>query len=202
MLLDPFTLTGTHVELVPLAVEHAGELVAAADADRSSFGWTDVPADEAAMAAYIEALLAQRAADAAVPFAQRRRADGALVGCTRFLELRWWGRTHAPWEVEVGGTWLAGDAQRSPINTEAKWLLLTHAFDTWRVGRLALCTDARNERSRAAIERLGARFEGILRHHRREVVDGIAGGLRDTALYALTDEDWPAARARLESRLR
>ena len=86
-------------------------------------------------------------------------------------------------------------------STEAKLLLLTHAFEEWRVGRVALCTDARNERSRLAIERIGARFEGVLRHHRPSLGPGEHGRLRDSALFAMTDGDWPDVRDRLRARL-
>ncbi len=201
MWIEPFSLRGTHVELVPLQLDQAGELAAAAALDRSTYGFTEVPDDAEAMERYVAKLLAQRDAGAAVPFAQRRQADGRLVGCTRFMELRFWWDRPTPAEVEIGGTWLAADAQRSPINTEAKLLLLTHAFEAWGVGRVALCTDARNERSRRAIERLGARLEGILRHHRPSTAPGEVGRLRDSALYALTDEEWPAVRDALRGRL-
>jgi len=197
----PFTLRGHHVELVPLARDHALALADAAAADRSSYRFTEVPSGDAEMTAYIDRLLAQRDGDAAVPFAQRRVADGRLVGCTRFMELRWWSSDDVPDEVEIGGTWLAGDAQRSGVNTEAKLLLLTHAFDVWGVRRVALCTDARNDASRAAIARIGARFEGVLRHHRPSTVQGEHGRLRDSALYALTDDDWPAVEDGLQARL-
>jgi RimJ/RimL family protein N-acetyltransferase len=196
---DP--LTGRHVELVPLAREHTTALLAAATADRSTYGYTEVPATPEHMADYVERLLAGRDGGTDVPFAQRRRADGVLVGCTRFLELRHWRGRAEPDEVEIGGTWLAADAQRTPINTEAKLLLLTHAFETWRVWRVAVATDARNERSRRAIERLGARLEGVLRHHRPSTVTGEEGRPRDTALYAITDDDWPHVRATLLDRL-
>src|SRR6185369_11604089 len=99
--------------------------------------------------------------------------------CTRFLEMRRWRGRPEPDEVEVGGTWLAADVQRTPVNTEAKLLLLTHAFEVWHVDRVALATDVRNERSRRAIERIGARFEGVLRHHRPSTVAGEAGRPRD-----------------------
>ena len=144
----------------------------------------------------------RRDADEVVPFAQRRVADGRLVGCTRYLELRWWRGRDIPDEVEIGGTWLSADAQRSPINTEAKLLLMTHAFETWGVMRVALCTDVRNERSRRAIERLGASFEGVLRHHRLSYVTGEHGRPRDSAMFAVTDDDWPAVKERLVERLR
>ena len=199
--IDPFSLHGRHVELLPLAREHADGLVAAASGDRSSYGYTEVPASAEHAADYIGRLLAQRDAAQAVPFVQRRTTDGRLVGCTRFMELRWWRGLEQPDEVEIGGTWLAPDAQRSPINTEAKLLLLVHAFDVWGVSRVALATDVRNERSREAIERLGARLEGVLRHHRPSLAPGEAGRARDTALFAITDDDWPHVRAGLARRL-
>lgn len=208
----PFTLRGDLVELVPLERNHAAALAGAAAGERSSYRFTEVPVGVEAMAAYIDRLLTQRDNDDAVPFAQRRRADDRLVGCTRLMELRWWrsstdqpdepDRPDPPDEVEIGGTWLAAGAQRSGVNTEAKLLLLTHAFETWGVCRVALCTDARNEASRIAIERVGARFEGVLRHHRPSTVEGEQGRPRDSALYALIDDDWPAARQALQDRLR
>ena len=131
------------------------------------------------------------------PFVQRRRSDGVIVGCTRYLDPHWpLGRSH-PDEVEVGGTWLSADAQRTAINTEAKLLLLTHAFETWNVQRLAICTDARNEQSRRAIERLGAQLDGILPKHRRAHDEGGHARLRTTALYSIIDDDWPRVRGRL-----
>ncbi len=199
--LEPFTLRGGHVELVPLSADQAGELVVAASGDRSTFTFTDVPDDVQKMGVYIAKLLAQRDHGEVVPFAQRRVDDGRLVGCTRFLELRHWRGRPEPDEVEIGGTWLAADAQRTPVNTEAKLLLLTHAFEAWRVWRVALCTDARNERSWRAIERLGARHEGVLRNHRPSWVAGDAGRPRNSALFSITDTEWPEVRDRLTRRL-
>ncbi len=202
MRLEPFTLEGRHVRLVPLTVDLAPALTAAADRDRSSFGFTAVPDSVPAMEDYIAGLLADAARDSVVPFAQVRVADGTAVGCTRFMNMVWWAGRDTPVEVEVGGTWLATDAQRSPLNTEAKLLLLRHAFEVWHVGRVAICTDARNERSRAAIERLGASLEGILRNHRPSAGHATtAGTLRDTAAYSIIDREWPAIRSALESRL-
>jgi N-acetyltransferase len=194
-------LCGRHVELIPLEPGHAGELLEAASGDRASYGFTEVPGDAEHMARYIANLLAKREAGTDLPFAQRVLPGGRLAGCTRFLEMRRWRGRSEPDEVEVGGTWLAADVQRTPVNTEAKLLLLTHAFEVWHVDRVALATDVRNERSRRAIERIGARFEGVLRHHRPSTVAGEAGRPRDTALFALTDDDWPAAKAALVSRL-
>ena len=132
--------------------------------------------------AYVENLLELRDRGDAVPFVQRRLADGQLVGCTRYMDIRSWSGRGVPDEVEIGGTWLAASAQRTPINTEAKLLLLTHAFETWEVYRVALATDARNERSRTAIARIGASFEGELRNHRWSFAPGEAGQPRTTAL--------------------
>jgi len=199
---EPVTLRGRHVTLQPLTRDHAPALHAAADRDRSSYGHTVVPADVAGMEAYIDGLMQDAQRDTAVPFAQVRTSDHSAVGCTRFMNVLWWPGRRTPPEVEIGGTWLATDAQRSPINTEAKLLLLTHAFETWRVFRVALCTDAANTRSRNAIERIGASFEGILRRHRPSSGHfGTPGEARDSAMFSITDHDWPAVRDRLVQRL-
>lgn len=202
MRLEPFTLTGTHVQLEPLARHHAGELLAAANQDRSTFGYTPVPHDTATMDGYLDWLLADAERDMVVPFVQRRVADGAAVGCTRFLNVTWYTGRDTPAEVEIGGTWLAAAAQRSPINSEAKLLLLTQAFEQWNVFRVAICTDALNQRSRDAIVRLGARFEGILRQHRPNTGHLTeAGKARDTAAYSIIPAEWPAIRSALKERL-
>jgi N-acetyltransferase len=199
--LPPFTLRGEHVELVPLAPAHAGELAEAAALDRSAYAFTDVPDGVEAMGAYIAKLVGQRNRGEAAPFAQRRLGTGRLIGCTRFMELRRWRGRPEPDEVEIGGTWLTADVQRTPVNTEAKLLMLTHAFEVWRVWRVELCTDARNERSWKAIERIGARHEGVLRNHRPSHVASEAGRPRDSALFAITEADWPDVRERLVRRL-
>jgi RimJ/RimL family protein N-acetyltransferase len=202
MRLEPFALEGRHVRLEPLTVDHAADLVAAADRDRSSYGYTPVPPDVSSMERFIEGLLADAQRDTAVPFVQRRLADDSLVGCTRFLNMLWWSNRDTPAEVEIGGTWLAVDAQRSPINTEAKLLLLTQTFEVWRVFRVAIATDALNERSRTAIERLGATFEGILRNHRPNAGRLTeAGRPRNTAMHSIIADEWPTVRARLTERL-
>jgi RimJ/RimL family protein N-acetyltransferase len=199
--IEPFSLGGRYVELVPLEVTYATELAEAAVGDRSTYDFTDVPESPEAMRTYISRLLAARDRGEAVPFAQRRLADGRLVGCTRYLELRHWRGRPQPDEVEIGGTWLAADAQRTPINTEAKLLLLTHAFETWGAWRVALCTDARNRRSWEAIERIGARHEGVLRNHRASHMRTEAGRPRDSALFSITETDWPEVRERLTGML-
>ena len=137
--LDPITLTGRHVQLEPFRVEHVDGLVAASTVGRDTYGYTDVPGDRDAMQRYVERLVADHADAKVLPFAQRRLDTGELAGCTRFMEPRWWRGRHDPDEIEVGGTWLASTAQRTAVNTEAKYLLLSHAFeqwDVWRVGDL------------------------------------------------------------------
>jgi RimJ/RimL family protein N-acetyltransferase len=196
------TLTGRTVRLEPLGHHHLDQLVRAAQEERSTYDWTAVPADLPAMQRYVGSLLAEQSARLAVPFAQRRRTDEAVVGCTRFMRLEWWAGRDAPDEVEVGGTWLAASAQRTGMNTEAKYLLFSHAFDVWGVQRVCLCTDARNQRSRDAIERVGARFEGILRSHRSSYARGEAGRARDSAMFSITSGEWPSVRNHLEGLLR
>ena len=203
----PFTLEGRHVRLEPLGLAHALPLTAAASGPRDTYAFTLVPPDLVAMRAYIESALADQAAGRALPFATVSRASGQMVGATRFGNIEFWpwpaGNVHQrgaarPDVVEIGWTWLAATAQRTPINTEAKLLMLTHAFETWRVHAVKLNTDARNARSRAAIERIGARLDGVLRAH-RPASDG--GGIRDTAAFSLLESEWPAAKARLLARL-
>ena len=196
------TLTGTHVQLEQLSLDFADELTAAGNEDRSSYGWTPVPPTVEGMQRYIVGLLSDQQARTAIPFAQRRISDGALVGCTRYLRLEWWSGGDLPAEVEIGGTWLAASAQRTPINTEAKYLLLSNAFDTWNVHRVSICTDARNTPSRTAILRIGASFEGILRSHRGSYAPGEENTVaRDSAMYSVIRSEWPAVRLGLKGRL-
>ena len=194
-------LEGRHVRLERLDPAHVDALSAAAAIDRSSYEFTVVPDGTAATQAYVDDLLGQAGARRVAPFVQRRLADGAVVGATRFMEPRWpLGRTE-PDEVEIGGTWLRADAQRTAINTEAKLLLLTHAFEGWHVQRVAICTDARNARSRRAIERIGATFEGVLRRHRPSWVPSERERLRDSAMYSIVGAQWPSIRAALSERV-
>jgi RimJ/RimL family protein N-acetyltransferase len=153
------------------------------------------------MRSYVEGLVAERERGEAVPFAQVRLADRRVVGATRFLALRRRDPAAAPYAVEIGGTWLAAEAQRSPINTEAKLLLLAHAFDEWGVERVDLKTDARNVPSREAILRLGARYEGTLSRSQPSQAPGEEHRLRDTAMYSIVADEWPDARRGLQARL-
>lgn len=196
--LERVTLTGRFVQLEPLSHDHVPELVTAATADRGTFAHTWVPDTADAMHAYVDTLLEQHASAEVLPFVQRRLDTGAAVGCTRFMETRWWRGRALPDEVEIGGTWLAASAQRSPVNTEAKLLLLTRAFDELGCVRVVWHTDIRNERSQAAIARLGAQREGVLRKHKLRD----DGSWRDTVTFSMLDDEWPQARDRLAAALR
>jgi len=199
--LDVPTLAGRLVRLEPLAPDHLDDLVAAAGEDGATYGYTVVPRTRDAMRAHIATLLAERDAGEAVPFAQVRVEGGRAVGMTRYLLFRRTGAAAAPFAVEIGGTWLAASAQRSGVNQEAKLLLLTWAFDRWGSVRVDFKTDARNERSRTAIEGLGATFEGVLRNWQPSHVPGEEGGLRDSAMFSITAAEWPRVREALARRL-
>jgi len=199
-------LEGRHVRLEPLQAGHAAGLAAASAEDPSLYGLSPVPQGEAAALQYIAAAAAQRDEGVAVPFAVRRVGpDGALIGSTRFWDLvRWpWPPGHprygldAPDVCEIGYTWLARSAIRTAANTEMKRLMLAHAFEVWAVESVCLHTDARNERSRRAMERIGARFEGILRAHRL----GTDCLPRDSARFSITAPEWPGVRRRLDEML-
>jgi len=202
---EPLVLQGRYVRLEHLDHRHLGGLGSAAAADPSLYRWSPVPQGEVEAADYIETALAWRKAGTAVPFAIIRLDDGVVVGSTRFWNLeRWpWPKDHpshgrtAPDVCEIGYTWLTYSAIRTAANTEAKLLMLTHAFEVWQVLRVCFHTDARNERSRAALERIDGDLEGILRAHRM-AADFIA---RDSVRYSIVKEDWPAVKQRL-ARLR
>jgi N-acetyltransferase len=190
-------LIGSSVRLEPLQTDHVAAIAAAGSGDRSTFGYTVVPDGPVAAATYVRGLLDDAAAGRAAPFVQRRASDGTVVGCTRFMSPAWPLGREDPDEIEIGGTWLTPTAQRTGINTEAKLLLLSYAFDVWQVQRVAICTDARNEQSRRAIERIGASFEGVLRRHRRSGRPGESAILRDTAMYSVIADDWSQIRSGL-----
>jgi RimJ/RimL family protein N-acetyltransferase len=196
-------LTGAHIRLEPLTARHADGLLAAAGNDGGLYRWSPVPRTAAEVQRYIDIAAAWRAAGTAVAFATVRVADGDVIGSTRFWNIeRWaWPPGHPrhgredPDACEIGYTWLAPAAVRTAANTSAKLLMLTHAFEVWQVLRVCFHTDARNARSRAALERIGARFEGILRAHR------IAADFtpRDSARFSILAGEWPAVRQRLEA---
>lgn len=199
--IDLPVLEGRHVWLVPLSLDHVDDLARAASSDRGTFSFAAVPDGHAAAKAYVRERLTKRAVGDLVPFAQLRASDGRAVGCTSFSNFRRWpdtGKLHA---VEVGGTWLGTAAQRTGINREAKLLLFTHAFDNWNVRRLDVKTDARNAPARAAIEAIGATFEGILRSWQPSQAPGEQDRLRDSAMYSIIDIEWPSVRERLAASL-
>lgn len=201
MTTEAFVLRGRHVRLEPLEHRHVDGLVAAAAADPSLYQWSPVPKHRVEATTYIDTALAWGEAGTAVPFAIVRVGDGAVIGSTRFWEIeRWaWPPGHPshgrkdPDVCEIGYTWLTGSAIRTAANTEAKLLMLTHAFEVWKVLRVCLHTDVRNQRSRAAIERIGGQLEGILRAHRM-AADFIP---RDSARYSIVASEWPAVKQRL-----
>jgi RimJ/RimL family protein N-acetyltransferase len=193
-------LEGSRVRLEPLDHRHARDLAAAAEEDRGSYRFTWVPRS-AEVGAYIDAQLARAATGKLAPYAQVDRASGRAVGSTAYWEPRLWPEGESLCAIEVGFTWLAASAQGTGLNTEAKYLLFRHAFENWDVARVDLKTDARNGRSRAAIERAGAHFEGVLRNWSPSWVPGEEGRLRDSAIFSITSQEWPTCRAGLEQRL-
>jgi RimJ/RimL family protein N-acetyltransferase len=201
MSVENFSLQGRQVRLEPLDHCHVAGLVAAAD-DPALYRWSPVPQSIAEATTYVETALAWRDARTAVPFAIVRVVDGRVIGSTRFWNMeRWaWPVGHpshgreGPDACEIGYTWLSRSAIRTGANTEAKLLMLTHAFEVWRVLRVCFHTDARNERSRAALERIGGQFEGILRAHRM-AADFIP---RDSVRYSIVAAEWPGVKTRLE----
>ncbi|MFB7472617.1 GNAT family N-acetyltransferase [Kitasatospora sp. NPDC056184] len=190
----PVTLTGRHVRLEPLDRRHLSDLWATVGPDPEVWRWIPfhAPATEEELGAILDIRLAATAAGSAVKFAVIDLASGRAVGITGYYAF-----SAEDELVEIGGTWYARSVWRSAVNTEAKLLLLVHAFEELGMGRVFWKTDALNERSRNAILRLGARFEGVHRREKRR-----AGGVwRDTAYFSMLRDEWPSARARLERRL-
>ncbi|WP_433454573.1 GNAT family N-acetyltransferase [Streptomyces sp. CA-142005] len=193
-------LEGGLVRLEPLDHRHAADLAASAEEDRSAYGFTWVPR-AAEVEEYIDLQHARAAAGKLAPYAQVDKSSGRAVGATAYWDPRPWPSGDGLCAIEVGFTWLAASAQGTGLNTEAKFLLFRHAFENWGVARVDLKTDARNGRSRAAIEGVGARFEGVLRNWSRSWVPGEDGLLRDSAIFSITAAEWPDCRTRLEQRL-
>jgi N-acetyltransferase len=202
--LDRVVLAGKHVRLEPLGFGHAEALLRAADESRATYTFTFVPSTLPAMRAFIELALSEEDRGESLPFAVLD-ATGTVIGTTRYMTIEWWSWPGPPPEpvpagpdvLEIGSTWYAERAQRTGVNTAAKLLLCTHAFETLRVRRVLWKTDARNERSRAAILRLGARFDGILRAQ----LVAADGTVRDSAYYSMIASEWPEAKQALEARL-
>ena len=193
-------LAGELVRLEPLDHRHVAELAVAAEENRGSYDFTWVPrADE--VQAYVDAQLDRAATGRLAPYAQVSTATGRAVGVTAYWEPRSWLTDDQLDAVEVGFTWLASSAQGTGVNAEAKLLLFRHAFEEWGVSRVDLKTDARNDRSRAAIQSVGARFEGVLRNWSRSWAPREEGRLRDSAIYSITAEEWAERRVGLEARV-
>jgi len=201
MAMERFPLQGKHIRLEPLEPRHVDGLVAASSGDPDLYRWSPVPQGKGEATSYVETALSWHDAGTAVPFAILRAEDGTVIGSTRFWNIeRWaWPANHpshgrgVPDACEIGYTWFAKSAIRTAANTEAKLLMLRHAFEVWQVLRVCFHTDSRNQRSRAALERIGGRFEGILRAHRM-AADFIA---RDSVRYSILAAEWPEVRQRL-----
>jgi RimJ/RimL family protein N-acetyltransferase len=192
MEVSPVTLEGQHVRLEPLIAAHEEALIAAAGDGGLWNSTVTIGPSRDNMGAYIEAALHGLARKEELPFVTIRKSSGNIVGTTRFYDIRPTDR-----RVAIGYTWLSQSAQRTAVNTEAKLLLLTHAFEHWQCVRVELITDVLNRQSRAAILRLGAKEEGILRRH----LILPTGRIRDSVVFSLIAEEWPEVKTRLASRL-
>ncbi|GAB3543569.1 GNAT family protein [Noviherbaspirillum agri] len=188
----PITLAGRHATLEPLSFEHEeGIRLAVADGELWKLFFTTVPKPEN-VRTYIEGLLGQRERGTAMAFAVRDNSNGEIVGGTRYLNIDAPNR-----RLEIGGTWYASRVQRTAVNTECKLMLLTHAFETLGCIAVEFRTDWFNKRSQAAIERLGAKRDGLLRNH-MIMPDG---RVRDTVVYSIIENEWPGVKRNLLHKL-
>ena len=188
----PVILEGSHVRLEPLAKAHLAGLVLVG-LDEKLWRWIPVPVRTMEeMGAYIDTALEEQKRGVSLPFALIEKATGRAIGSTRYGNID---RTHR--RAEIGWTWVAREWQRTAVNTEGKYLLLRHAFETLGCIRVELKTDSLNERSRAAILRIGAQEEGIFRNH----MITASGRIRHSVYFSIVDSEWPAVKARLESLL-
>jgi N-acetyltransferase len=192
MIVEPVTLEGKHVRLEPLSPAHHAAL-AEVGLDEELWRWIPAPVrTPEEMRAYIETALREQAAGTALPFSTVERATGRPIGSTRFANI-----DRANRRVEIGWTWIARPWQRTAVNTEAKYLMLRHAFETLGCIRVELKTDSLNQRSRHAILRIGAQEEGTFRNH----MITSSGRVRHSVYYSIIDSEWPAVKARLLERL-
>ncbi len=192
MNIEPIVLEGKYVRLEPLGHHHVPALCKVG-LDPELWQWTMTLIKSVEdMNDYVETALKWQAEGTALPFATVERSSGTVVGSTRFANID---RTHR--RAEIGWTWIARPWQRTAINTEAKFLMLRHAFEMWRCIRVELKTDALNERSRRAMLRIGAKEEGTLRNH----MIASSGRVRDTVYYSILDSEWPDVKKRLELKL-
>jgi N-acetyltransferase len=196
-------LQGRYVRLEPLEIRHVKGLASASAVDPSLYQWSPIPQGEIEATKYIATALAWKEAGTAIPFVIIRNDDEGVIGSTRYWNIEHWswpqghplhGRA-TPDACEIGYTWLTHSAIRTAANTESKLLMLTHAFEVWQVSRVCFHTDVRNERSRAALARIGGHFEGIMRSHRM-AADFIP---RDSARFSILASEWPSVKERLQS---
>ena len=190
MVVEPGVLEGVWVRLEPLSLERHFDGLVEIGLDPDLWRWTlarnETPAD---LRRYVETALAEQRDGHALPFATVERSSGRIAGCTRFAAIE---RRHR--RVEIGWTWVGRPWQRTAVNTEAKYVMLRHAFEVWGCMRVELKTNAKNERSRRAILRIGATEEGTLRKH--QINDD--GTPRDSVYFSIIDEEWPSVKRRLE----
>jgi RimJ/RimL family protein N-acetyltransferase len=192
MKVEPVVLEGAHVRLEPLSRAHLPGLCEVG-LEEELWRWIPTRVRMAAdMSAYVELALKEQADGDSLPFAQIERATGRVIGSTRYMNIE---RAHH--RVEIGCTWIGLEWQRSAVNTEAKYLLLRHAFETLGCMRVELKTDSLNEKSRAAILRIGAKQEGIFRNHMMTST----GRIRHTVYFSIVDSEWPDVKSELERRL-
>lgn len=192
MSVAPVTLTGYHVCMVPLSFEHL-EPLCAIGLEEELWRWSPLKLRTAEhMRAYLAAALREQTEGMALPFATTEKATGRVVGCTRFGNI-----DTAHRRMEIGWTWIGIPWQRTVVNTEAKYLMLQHAFETLGCVRIELKTDALNQRSRQAILRLGAKEEGTFRNHM--ITD--EGRLRHSVYFSIIDEEWPQIKVHLQRKL-
>jgi RimJ/RimL family protein N-acetyltransferase len=192
MKVEVVTLQGRHVRLEPISKAHVGGLTEVG-LEEELWRWIPVPVRTAEeMTAYVETAIGERERGVSLPFALVEQSTGRAIGSTRYGNID---RTH--YRLEIGWTWVAKPWQRTPINTEAKYQLLRHAFENLGCIRVELKTDSLNEKSRAAILRIGAKHEGIFRNH----MITASGRLRHSAYYSILDSEWPAVKHGLEEKL-
>ncbi len=192
MKVEPVVLEGQEVRLEPLRLDHLEDLCVIGLAPNL---WKFIPTlvqNTDDMRAYIELALREQAAGVSLPFATIAKSTGRAIGSTRFMNIE---RKHL--RAEIGSTWIGGEWQRTRVNTEAKYLMLRHAFENWRCHRVELKTDSLNQRSRNAILRIGAKEEGTFRNHM--VVQ--EGRLRHTVYFSIIDSEWPSVKKSLEEKL-
>lgn len=192
MKVEPIVLEGDVVRLEPMSFEHLDGLW---EAGKDESLWRLIPTNVASiddMRKYVESALADRERGTALPFVTIEKDTGKVIGSTRFGNI-----DTTNLRCEIGWTWITPEFQRTAVNTEAKLLMLTHAFETWKCIRVELKTDALNERSRAAIKRLGATEEGIFRKH--VICD--TGRFRDSVYFSIIDTEWPLVKANLLEKL-